>query len=126
MSYPETNLHIIKTGFYNSQFVYKQMSQSPDRKVEYYELEYFPESGGVSYINGQAYPIGARIANLKSAVSAYIQDIESGDDDDGDEEGDGDYGQGEDYGGGYLHDNLVIDDIGATPPSDPIGFDPPS
>ena len=88
----------------------------------------FVVNGSDAYVmhNGQAYPIGASIANLNSAVSAYIQDIESGDDDDGDEEGDGDYGQGEDYGGGYLHDNLVIDDIGATPPSDPIGFDPPS
>ena len=70
MPYPETNLHIIKTGFYNSQFVYKQMSQSPDRKVEYYELEYFPESGGVSYINGQAYPIVQ--SNVLVAAPAFI------------------------------------------------------
>ena len=71
MPYPETNLHIIKTGFYNSQFVYKQMSQSPDRKVEYYELEYFPESGGVSYINGQAYPIVQ--GNVLVAAPGYIR-----------------------------------------------------
>ena len=57
MSYSETNLHIIKTGFYNSQFVYKQMTTSPDRIVEYYEFEYFPESGGISFINNQSYPI---------------------------------------------------------------------
>ena len=71
MSYPETNLHIIKTGFYNSQFVYKQMSQSPKRKVEYYELEYFPENGGVSYINGQAYPIVQ--GNVLVAAPGYIR-----------------------------------------------------
>ena len=71
MSYPEINLHIIKTGFYNSQFVYKQMSQSPKRKVEYYELEYFPENGGVSYINGQAYPIVQ--GNVLVAAPGYIR-----------------------------------------------------
>lgn len=71
MSYPETNLHIIKTGFYNSQFVYKQMSQSPDRKVEYYELEYFPETGGVSYINGHPYPIVQ--GNVLVATPGYIR-----------------------------------------------------
>lgn len=71
MSYPETNLHIIKTGFYNSQFVYKQMSESPDRKVEYYEFEYFPESGGVSVINNQAYPIVK--GNVLVAAPGYIR-----------------------------------------------------
>ena len=57
MTASKTNLHIIKTGFYNSRFVYKQISQSPDRRVEYYEFEYFPESGGVSFINNRPYPI---------------------------------------------------------------------
>ncbi len=57
MSYSEANLHIIKTGFYNSQFVYKKMTQSPIREVEYYEFEYFPENGGISYINNYAYPV---------------------------------------------------------------------
>lgn len=71
MAYPEINLHIIKTGFYNSQFVYKQLSQSPDRKVEYYELEYFAESGGISYINGHAYPIVR--GNVLVAVPDYIR-----------------------------------------------------
>lgn len=71
MTYPETNLHIIKTGFYNSQFVYKQMAQSPDRKVEYYEFEYFPESGGVSIINNQAYAITQ--GNVLVAAPGYIR-----------------------------------------------------
>ena len=68
----------------------------------------FLVNGGDAYVmyNGQAYPIGASIANLNYAVSAYIRDIESGDDDDGDEEGDG-----EDYGGGYLEDGNVINDL---------------
>lgn len=73
----------------------------------------FVVNGGDAYVmyNGQAYPIGASIANLNAAVAAYVRDIESGDDDDGDEEGDGSYGQGEDYGGGYLDDGLVINDL---------------
>lgn len=71
MSYPETNLHIIKTGFYNSHFVYKQISQSPKRKVEYYEFEYFPENGGVSYINDQPYPIVQ--GNVLVATPGYIR-----------------------------------------------------
>ena len=71
MQYPETNLHILKTGFYNSQFVYRQMTQSPDRKVEYYEFEYFPESGGVSVINGQPYPIVK--GNVLVAAPGFIR-----------------------------------------------------
>ena len=83
----------------------------------------FVVNGADAYVmyNGQAYPIGASIANLNSAVAAYIQDIESGSDDDGDEEGDN-----EDYGGGYLEDGKVTNDLNPDPPSDPIGFDPPS
>ena len=86
----------------------------------------FLVNGSDAYVmyDGQAYPIGASIANLNAAVSAYIRDIESGSDDDGDEEGDGTGGTGEDTGGGYLPDDLLIDDV--TPPSDPIGFDGPS
>ena len=71
MSYPETNLHIVKTGFYDSKFVYKKLAQSPDRKVEYYELEYFPESGGVSYINGQSHAILQ--GNVLVAAPGYIR-----------------------------------------------------
>lgn len=83
----------------------------------------FVVNGSDAYVmyNEQAYPIGASIANLNSAVAAYIQDIESGSDDDGDEEGDG-----EDYGGGYLEDGKVTNDLNPDQPSDPIGFDPPS
>lgn len=71
MPYPETNLHIVKTGFYDSKFVYKKLAQSPDREVEYYELEYFPESGGVSYINGQSYAI--KQGNVLVAAPGYIR-----------------------------------------------------
>lgn len=71
MSYPEINLNIIKTGFYNSQFAYQQMSQSPDRKVECYEFEYFPENGGISYINGQSYPITK--GNVLVAAPGYLR-----------------------------------------------------
>lgn len=73
----------------------------------------FVVNGSDAYVmyNGQAYPIGQSIANLNNAVSAYVQAIESGSDDDGDEEGDGTSGQGEDYGGGYLEDGTVIDDV---------------
>ena len=71
MSFPETNIHIIKTGFYNSQFVYKKLNQSPDRKVEYYEFEYFPESGGVSFINDQSYPITK--GNVLVAAPGYVR-----------------------------------------------------
>lgn len=68
----------------------------------------FVVNGSDAYVmyGGQAYPIGASIANLNQAVSAYLKDIEPGDDDDGDEEGDG-----EDYEGGYLYDNLVENDL---------------
>ena len=77
----------------------------------------FVVNGSDAYVmyGGQAYPIGASIANLNQAVSAYLRDIEPGDDDDGDEEGDGDYGQGEEYGGGYLKDDLVINDLEENP-----------
>ena len=71
MSYSESNLHIIKTGFYNSQFVYKKMSQSPDRKVECYEFEYFPESGGVSFINDRSYAITQ--GNVLVAAPGFIR-----------------------------------------------------
>ena len=71
MSYTDSNLHIIKTGFYNSQFVYKKMTESPDREVEYYEFEYFPESGGISYINGQPYAI--KQGNVLVAAPGYIR-----------------------------------------------------
>lgn len=86
----------------------------------------FVVNGSDAYVmyNGQAYPIGASIANLNNAVAAYIQDIESGSDDDGDEEGDGS-GYGEDTGGGKLEDGTVFDDV-TTPPGDPISFDGPS
>lgn len=48
----------IRSGFYDSQFVYnKSIVISPERKVELYEMEYFPQSGGVSVINGKAEPI---------------------------------------------------------------------
>ena len=57
MTTSQTNLHIINTGFYNSRFVYDQASHSPDRVVECYEFEYYPESGGVSFINDRPYPI---------------------------------------------------------------------
>lgn len=95
----------------------------------------FVVNRGDAYVmyDGQAYPIGASIANLNQAVAAYIRDIESGDDDDGDEEGDGTGGTGENTSGGYLNDGIVtIDpddpnnpDLDDTP-SDPIGFDGPS
>ena len=73
----------------------------------------FVVNGADAYVmyGGQAYPIGASIANLNQAVSAYLKDIESGDDDDGDEEGDGTGGTGENTGGGYLDDGLLIDDV---------------
>jgi len=73
----------------------------------------FVVNGEDAYVmyGGQAYPIGASIANLNQAVSAYLKDIESGDDDDGDEEGDGTGGTGETTGGGYLDDGLLIDDV---------------
>lgn len=72
----------------------------------------FVVNGSDAYVmyGGQAYPIGASIANLNQAVSAYLKDIEPGDDDDGDEEGDN-----EDYGGGYLNDDLVINDLEENP-----------
>ena len=47
------------------------MPQSPDREVEYYEFEYFPESGGVSIINHQAYPITQ--GNVLVAAPGYIR-----------------------------------------------------
>lgn len=77
----------------------------------------FVVNGSDAYVmhNGQAYPIGESIANLNAAVAAYVRDIESGDDDDGDEEGDGTSGDGEDYGGGYLYDDLVINDLEENP-----------
>ena len=73
----------------------------------------FVVNGTDAYVmyNGQAYPIGASIANLNQAVSAYLKDIESGSDDDGDLEGDGPNGTGETTGGGYLKDDLIIDDV---------------
>lgn len=72
----------------------------------------FLVNGSDAYVmhGGVAYPIGASIANLNQAVAAYIRDIQSGDDDDGDEEGDGAGGSGEDTGGGYLEDGTVQDD----------------
>lgn len=72
----------------------------------------FVVNGSDAYVmyNGTAYPIGASIASLNNAVAAYIKDIQSGDDDDGDEEGDGTSGTGEDTSGGYLEDGNVIDD----------------
>lgn len=75
----------------------------------------FVVNRGDAYVmyDGQAYPIGASIANLNQAVAAYIRDIESGDDDDGDEEGDG-TGTGENTSGGYLNDGIVTID-----PDDP-------
>ena len=77
----------------------------------------FVVNGSDAYVmhDGQAYPIGESIANLNAAVAAYVRDIESGDDDDGDEEGDGTSGDGEDYGGGYLYDDLVINDLEENP-----------
>ena len=76
----------------------------------------FVVNGADAYVtyNGTVYPIGASIANLNNAVSAYIRDIESGDDDDGDEEGDGTGGTGETTSGGYLKDGSVTID-----PDDP-------
>ena len=74
----------------------------------------FVVNGTDAYVmyNGQAYPIGASIANLNQAVSAYLKDIESGSDDDGDLEGDGPNGTGETTGGGYLDDGLaILDDV---------------
>lgn len=87
----------------------------------------FVVNGSDAYVmyNGQAYPIGASIANLNQAVAAYIQDIESGSDDDGDEEGDGTGGMGENTGGGKLEDGTIFDDV-TDPPGDPISFDGPS
>lgn len=88
----------------------------------------FVVNGGDAYVmyDGQAYPIGASIANLNQAVAAYIRDIESGDDDDGDEEGDG-TGTGENTSGGYLNDGIIENDLPPDDtPSDPIGFDGPS
>lgn len=86
----------------------------------------FLVNGGDAYVmyGGTAYPIGQSIASLNQAVAAYIRDIESGDDDDGDEEGDGTSGTGETTSGGYLEDGRVTDDVSS--PSDPIGFDGPS
>lgn len=85
----------------------------------------FLVNGTDAYVmyNGQAYPIGESLANLNSAVSAYIRDIESGDDDDGDVEGDGTSGTGETTSGGYLKDGELYNDL---TPGDPIGFDGPS
>lgn len=57
MSHQASTLHIIKTGFYNSQFVYRQVSVSPERTTECYEFEYFPENGGISYVNHKPFPI---------------------------------------------------------------------
>lgn len=71
MAASKTNLHIIKTGFYNSRFVYNQTTQSPDRRVEYYEFEYFPESGGISFINNRPYPIVQ--GNVLVAAPGYIR-----------------------------------------------------
>lgn len=51
------NFNIIACGFYDSQFVYRKMSISPDRTVDCFEFEYFPQSGGTSYINGTPHPI---------------------------------------------------------------------
>lgn len=105
-------------------------AETEDEDQLYLWAGYHDESDYVFLVNrgdayvmydGQAYPIGASIANLNQAVAAYIRDIESGDDDDGDEEGDG-----EDYGGGYLEDGKVTNDLKPDQPSDPIGFDPPS
>lgn len=76
----------------------------------------FVVNDGDAYVmyNGQAYPIGQSIANLNQAVGAYLKDIESGDDDDGDKEDDGPSGTGETTGGGYLADGMVTVD-----PNDP-------
>lgn len=73
----------------------------------------FLVNGADAYVmhDGTAYPIGASIANLTQAVAAYIRNIESGDDDDGDEEGDGTGGMGEETGGGYLEDGLAENDL---------------
>lgn len=77
----------------------------------------FVVNGGDAYVmyDGQAYPIGASIANLNQAVAAYIRDIESGDDDDGDEEGDGTGGTGENTSGGYLNDGIIENDLPPEP-----------
>lgn len=76
----------------------------------------FVVNDGDAYVmyDGQAYPIGESIANLNAAVAAYIRDIESGDDDDGDEEGDG-TGSGETTSGGYLNDGIVENDLPPDP-----------
>lgn len=82
---------------YNSDIDYRLVVNDSDAYVMY---------------GGTAYPVGEKLSRLtsdvealKSAVAAYIRDIQSGDDDDGDEEGDN-----ENFSGGYLNDGLVIDD----------------
>ena len=57
MSKCELSFTTILSGFFDSRFFYKKGTVSPDRKIIYYELEYFPEAGGTAYINGKAYPI---------------------------------------------------------------------
>ena len=57
MSKCELSFSNILAGFYDSQFEHNKGTISPDRKIIYYELEYFPETGGTACINGTSYPI---------------------------------------------------------------------
>lgn len=81
----------------------------------------FVVNGGDAYVmyNGQAYPIGASIANLNNAVAAYVNSHDDGDEPDPDP-----LDPPPDPEEAELTDGLVHDDV--NPPSDPIGFDPPS
>ena len=71
MSGCTSNFSAIVGGFYNSQFIYKKGTVSPNRKIVYYELEYFPESGGISYVNGIAYPVAK--GNVLCAVPGSMR-----------------------------------------------------
>lgn len=81
----------------------------------------FLVNGGDAYVmyNGQPYPIGASIANLNNAVAAYVNSHDDGDEPDPDP-----LDPPPDPEEAELTDGLVHDDV--NPPSDPIGFDPPS
>ncbi len=44
-------------GFFDSTILMRNKSRSEPREVSYYELELFPESSGVSHVDGNGYPV---------------------------------------------------------------------
>ncbi len=50
---------ILRAGFYDAAAAHKNCTETPNRRVSVFEIEIPVINGGISYVNGQAYPIKA-------------------------------------------------------------------